>query len=366
MNYIEWCEQVLTKLDALSESQDYVRNHGIDVGRLEKHIWGERYDEIKSALKKDEYRYVTDDAIFDFEKLGLIEDGTNGFHKLTLLGRDAAKNLFGLWEMMCRTGNLPARHRLALETINRLSEKTDGEFARVVMVEEYEIRRELRELDESFCSLNDRDLAELLRDLKARGLIFCESGEYPDEARACYRGLVWEKKGTEIANVRAISKLLDEWETTSVEFKRELYLDTKDQKAEFVKDILGLANTQASGERLLIVGFDDKTRAYHAPPDPKKITADNIERVLAQYTAPVVEVKYETMNYGGSGDIGIIKIKRDRTKLPYKPAMSFGDKKRISEDQIFVRHGSQTQEATVSEIESLEAEALRAKAARAD
>lgn len=366
MNYVEWCELVLTTLDALSESQDYVRNHGIDAGRLEKHIWGEQYDKIKSALLENEYRDVTDDAIFDLEKLGLIEDGTNMFHKLTLGGRAAAKDLFGLWEAICRTGDLPKAHRLTLETVNRLSEKTDEEFARVEIVDEHLIWRELRELDESFNTLNDRDLAELLRDLKARGLIFCESGEYPDEARACYRGLVWEKKRDEIANVRVIDKLLDEWETTSVEFKRELYLDTKDQKAEFVKDILGLANTQASGARLLIVGFDDKTRAYHAPPDPKKITADNIERVLAQYTAPVVEIKYETLDYGSYGIIGIITIKRDRTKLPYKPAASFGEKKRISENQIFVRHGSQTQEATLTEIESLEAEALRAKSTRAD
>lgn len=366
MNYVEWCEQVLTTLDALSESHEYVRNHGIDVERLEKHIWEERYDDVKSILRENEFRYVTDDAIFDFEKLGLIEDGTNMFHKLTLNGRAAAKDIFGLWEVICRTGSLPKAHRLTLETINRLSEKSDEKFARVEMVEEHVIRRELKELDESFASLNDHDLAELLRDLKSRGLIFCESGEYPDEARACYRGLVWEKKFNEIANVRAINKLLEEWETTSVEFKRELYLDTKDQKAEFVKDVLGLANTQASGERLLIIGFDDKTRAYHAPPDPKKITADNIERVLAQYTAPVVEIKYETLDYGGRGIIGIIKVKRDRTKLPYKPTVSFGEKKRISEDQIFVRHGSQTQEAIPSEVESLEAEALRAKSERAD
>ena len=133
---------------------------------------------------------MTDDAIFDFEKLRLIEDGTNVFHKLTLGGRAAAKDIFGLWEAICRTGDLPKAHRLTLEIINRLSEKTDEKFARVEMVEEYMIRCELREMDESFASLNDRDLAELLRDLKSRGMIFCESGEYPDEARACYRGLV--------------------------------------------------------------------------------------------------------------------------------------------------------------------------------
>lgn len=153
MNYVEWCERVLTKLDALSESQEYVRNHDIDVERLEKHIWGERYGKTKSVLREKEYRYVTDDAIFDFKKIGLIEDGTNMFRKPTLNGRAAAKDLFGLWELISRTGSLPKAHRLTLETINRLSEKIDEEFARVEMVEEYEIRRELRELDHSFASL---------------------------------------------------------------------------------------------------------------------------------------------------------------------------------------------------------------------
>lgn len=129
------------------------------------------------------------------------------FHKLTLNGCAAAKNLFGLWEVICRTWDLPKAHRLSLETINCLSEKTDAEFARVEMVEEYEIRRELKNLDESFASLNDRNLAELLHDLKARQLIFCESGEYPDEARAYYRGLVWEQKRDEIANAQVIDKL---------------------------------------------------------------------------------------------------------------------------------------------------------------
>lgn len=63
---------------------------------------------------------------------------------------------------------------------------------------------------------------------------------------------------------REIDDLVEEWETTSVEFKQELETRTKDQKAEFVKDVLGLVNTKASGERWLIVGFEDETHTYHS------------------------------------------------------------------------------------------------------
>jgi hypothetical protein len=48
---------------------------------------------------------------------------------------------------------------------------------------------------------------------------------------------------------RFIDDLVAEWETTSVDFKRQLSLDTMDQKAEFVKDILCLVNTKASRRR---------------------------------------------------------------------------------------------------------------------
>ncbi len=86
---------------------------------------------------------------------------------------------------------------------------------------------------------------------------------------------------------RWLDQLVSEWETTSVNFKRDLETKTADQKAELVKDVLGLANTQASGQRWMIIGFEDKTRVYRGPPNPK-LNPDHLEHLLSQYTAPMV------------------------------------------------------------------------------
>lgn len=110
--------------------------------------------------------------------------------------------------------------------------------------------------------------------------------------RSTYRGLVWEYRRKFTPESKFIDGLVAEWETTSMDFKRELYLDTASRKAEFIKDVIGLANTQASGRRWMIVGFDDKTRAFHGPPGIE-ITQDLIEHLLSPYTTPNLEVGYE-------------------------------------------------------------------------
>src|SRR5205823_1428520 len=140
-------------------------------------------------------------------------------------------------------------------------------------------------------------------DLESRGLVHRRAGAgHHLDLKSTYRGLVWEFRRGFTVEAQFIDALVAEWETTSVDFKRELHLDTADQKAEFVKDVLGLANTQASGHRWLIIGFDDKTRAFHAPPDPK-LSQDRMEQILAPLTAPMVNIRYEVVDYRG-GQVG--------------------------------------------------------------
>jgi hypothetical protein len=93
-----------------------------------------------------------------------------------------------------------------------------------------------------------------------------------------------------------------------------LSLDTASQKAEFVKDIIGLVNTKASGRRWMIVGFDDKTREFHGPPDPR-VTQNRIEQILAEYSTPNVEVRYQVVDYR-AGRVGKLEVLRDARKLP--------------------------------------------------
>lgn len=75
-----------------------------------------------------------------------------------------------------------------------------------------------------------------------------------------------------------------------------------------------------------------------------------------------MEIRYDIVEYY-HGPVGRLRILRDPAKLPYRVGKSIGDKKRIVEDQVFVRHGSQTEEPTDAELQALLEESNRARAA---
>jgi hypothetical protein len=134
-----------------------------------------------------------------------------------------------------------------------------------------------------------------------------------------------------------------------------------DQKAEFVKDILSLVNTKASGRRWLIVGFDDKSHKYYGPPD-SKLTQNRIEQVLARYGEPQVDVRYEAVEYR-SGSVGKLEVLRDPKKLPYrvKEQMNRDKKPPFMPGDLFVRHGSQVEKPTDAELLALQEEGNAAR-----
>jgi hypothetical protein len=76
-----------------------------------------------------------------------------------------------------------------------------------------------------------------------------------------YIGCAHVTRGPDLEWAPRIEKWVEDWETTNVEFKRDVVLKSPRQRAEFVKDILALANTKTSGQRFLIIGFDPKTFA---------------------------------------------------------------------------------------------------------
>jgi len=178
--------------------------------------------------------------------------------------------------------------------------------------------------------------------------------------RSTYKGLVWETRRGYTVQSRTIDELVREWETTSVDFKQELHVDTASEKAELVKDVIALANTQASGRRWLVLGFENKTRAYYGPPDPK-VTPDRLEQLLAEYVTPAVDIRYEVYDYR-AGPVGMLEILRDPKKLPYAVKRAVGGphgqrgEKHVEEGQVFVRHGSHTAEASEEERRALDEE----------
>jgi hypothetical protein len=355
MNYMEWCETVLRALGEAGDEQPHFRNYGIDEHRLALRIWGDEAERDR-YLREPDTKDVLYNALRDLRLLRLAEQTKDYRLRLTRDGRRVVGDHFQVWEGICEV-TLDEEEASALKFVNEWS-PTDGEkFAQVRLVTANRVTCELANKTGSVLTREDGE--ELLAALNDKGLVYGAPGEFMEDARSTYAGLVWERRRAEVEGARVLDSFVAEWETTSVEFKRELLLNTADQKAEFVKDVLGLANTQASGRRWLIVGFDDKTRSYHSPPDPS-VTQNRIEQVLAQCVAPSLDVRYEVLAYRG-GTVGRLEVLRDAKKLPYSVAKSFGEKKQVKENQIFVRHGSQTEAPTPAELDAIREEANRAK-----
>jgi predicted HTH transcriptional regulator len=137
----------------------------------------------------------------------------------------------------------------------------------------------------------------------------------------------------------------------TVEFKRQLDLATKAHKAGFIRDILALAATKSSGERFLIVGFDDKTHQFLQSVDPA-ITQNQLEQLLNAYAAPAPEIRYRRVAWD-QGDVGVIKVLRDPAKVPYRVNKTLAH---ISKGDVYVRHGSQVEPPTPAELAALEAQ----------
>jgi hypothetical protein len=354
VDFIEWCDLVLGKLTEAMQTTPDTRIIGVDLYSLARTIFEPEFTS-KPEFQESTQRMGILDAMRELKDVSLIESSST-FWKATKHGRELAreKDWIPLWEGICQERLEPEEKHL-LKIINKLSHHSA--------------------IDHAWLSYRDRDtiLAELgwsegidrllpvSEDLEQAELIQCRRKIGKQlTIQATYRGLVWETRRGFTVMAKFIDGLRAEGETTSVEFKRELHLHTADEKAECIKDILSLANTKASGRRWLVIGFDNKSLAYYRPPD-SSLNQNRFEQLLAVYTKPYVDVRYEAVDYR-DGPVGVLEVLREPGKLPYKVAKSIGDKKRIEEGNIYVRHGSQVEQPTPDERQALIDEGNQARA----
>jgi hypothetical protein len=154
--------------------------------------------------------------------------------------------------------------------------------------------------------------------------------------------------------------MVDEWETTTVEFKRELELGSPARSAEFAHDVMALANTKASGrERYLLVGYDPKTHEFTTSVS-NAVTQDRLEDVLNEFSDPAPQVRYFTVEHSsGAGQVGIIEVRKDPALVPHRMKRDAGKRKA---GEVYVRHGSHIEPPTSDEMESLMVEGERTRA----
>lgn len=355
MDYIDWFMRVLGVIVLESRATLEAREHGVDVSSVARALFGEGFVEQPDYWKSSQFthlHHLFEEMVFAGP---LQKTKVRTRYKLWDTAYLLVKDPIPFWQSDCKVELEPEQKELLL-LINKVSPQMESDHVWLNSFREEQLLQELGWLD------GRRRLLTVANELKERGMVRRIGVEW----RAAYRGLVWETRRGISVETGFIDGLVKEWETTSVDFKRELNLDTASQKAEFVKDVIGLANTKASGRRWMIVGFADKTREYHGPPDPR-VTQNRIEQILSEYTTPNVDVRYEVVDYR-VGRVGKLEVLRDAGKLPHRVARSLGDKaagdkKRVEAGQVFVRHGSQTEEPTPDEMLALQEESDRVSTA---
>ncbi len=197
----------------------------------------------------------------------------------------------------------------------------------------------------------------LLRELKSDGMAEAASTSQDYSFRVKYNGYVWATKRHVAAEFQRVSKAIEDGEGVTTDFKRELTVRTMDQKSEFIKDVIALANTQARGERFLIIGLNDDG-TYFAPPDPE-VDTERIQQIINRYSSPPVPIRYEEMDHP-IGKIGVLEVTRNPTALPHRFAKDMNGKTPRKEGEWFVRHSLHVEHPSDRERELIELEAQRA------
>jgi len=356
VDFVDWCGLVLSKLIEATDASPETRSIGIDQYYLSRTLFGYEFTN-RPEFQTSTYLSGMFDALGELEKVNLIESrSSSSLWKVTRLGRELIqdKDMTPLWQSICQERLGPEEEQL-LKTVNRLSAHTEQDHAWLENINHEPILAELGWVNDV------NSLVPLSQELEQTGLIGCIRYLGPRiQFQATYSGLVWKTRRGFTLMSKFIDELVAEWETTNVDFKRVLNVNTADEKAEFIKDVLSLVNTKTSGQRWMIIGFDDKTRTYYGPPD-KSLTQNRFEQLLPVYTKPYVTVRYEVVDYR-EGQVGMLEILREPKKVPYSVAKSIGHKKRIEQDDVYVRHGSQVEKPTPLELQALHDEGDQARA----
>jgi hypothetical protein len=359
MDYVDWVEKVI--------QTTAITWRGLDTSRREFH--GVSLEAVARALNiYIEVPYITEflqtkpgealyDAILDLKSMGLLVDGAERFsYKLSQEGRKFPNvSLSSGWGSILRI-HLEEEQREFLSMVAQIGQEVYDDY---VCVREVPGEELATALGWSTGEQNNSRVFYVAQSLEHIGLLGTHNTIGLTRVIPNYRGIVAATREQPSEWLAVVEEAVNEWETTNVDFKRQLNLKSDNEKAEFIRDILGLATTKSSGRRFLIVGFDNKTHEFSQSVD-SKIDQDQLENVLNHYTEPTPRVRYTTVPWGG-GVVGIIEVIREPAKLPYQVKHPLGGQKRVEAGDIFVRHGSHTEPPSPTELANSIAEGENAR-----
>lgn len=151
--------------------------------------------------------------------------------------------------------------------------------------------------------------------------------------------------------IKALRAAGEEWET--VDAKRELVLAQVGDKAEFVKDIVAMANNQEVS--YLVIGLCDGSFS-DAGPFRHRHTTNDLNQILADKIDPPLAVEYREFQIGANG-YALVEV--SGTNPPYIVASDVISNKtdrkrtRIHKGTIYIRQKDRTVGVSRTELENL-------------
>jgi TIR domain len=181
MDFVDWCDLALYKLNELSQSSPSAQTYGIDEWMLMEAAFGADTD--------SEHQHQ---AIFDvareLRKNGLISAlDYNTQWVVTEAGRYHAGDRRRLWREICHTELAFPEEKQLLTLVNRSSHNAGTNLAWLDYVEQETLLANMPQLE----LYQFRTTAQRLVDL---GLVDGEFTSGSTDLRATYRGLVWETR----------------------------------------------------------------------------------------------------------------------------------------------------------------------------
>lgn len=347
MTYLEWVQHVHDVIMRdLTSGDDFKRNYGL-LPHSVPNLFHVSDDESSTAVHQ---------AVDDLAAIGVLAYDDQRLVTLGRYGRalnDAGTTTLNeIWPVIFKVLELSATHQEILVAMIGACEEERAEFA-------FQRTPWLHEITQS-AGLNV-SRADEISFLKATNRNHLTEGPGAMSGgvmlRPTYAGVVRATQRETSELERLIAELEGRWELPNVDFKRELSIETDEQKSEFVKDMIALATTQLPSDRYFLIGWDPKTRQFRPPGVDSRLTEEQLQQIIGSYCDPPPHLRYRTAPWRG-GLAGIILVERNPRYVPYRVSRPIG---RLRVGQTFVRHGTVTEAPTPTEEDALRSEAARAQ-----
>jgi len=354
MNYLDFVDRVLVAID------ESVKAGGAEypvpemLSEVGKRIVGETNVDGVTFHASPLHRALLD-AVGDLAELGLATPSGGYAVRLTPDGRLRAQSgLRSLWPGLVDAYPLSEDARQFLSVLCDVTEEEHDDFSELHAVESDAVIQSLGQ------PWGGGKVIEVWQELEQRRSVSGTAvlGGRVVGSRPTYVGFVLARVGPAVRKILLVEELVASWEGATVDHKAQLDVNSDRQRAEVAKDVAALANTQARGQRFLVIGFDDKSRAFTTSFD-STIDQDRLEDILNTRLNSVPVIRVDSVPWHG-GTVGLIEVGREPTKLPYTISRDLTDGIRAGD--VFVRRGSHVAKADADELAELHSERDRAKA----